>query len=124
MPCGRAEVATDLDAGASSCSEKPAGSDGRRPRRLARDGFWGGGEDAPKGRIWGGGRTARGAEEPAGSDEKDGAAGGGTGGWRRTPDGTSPSSAIQESRFLRECLLGRFLFFFPCTPMMRLVLQS
>jgi hypothetical protein len=38
--------------GASSCSEKPAGSKGRRPRRLARDRFEGGEQEAPRGRIW------------------------------------------------------------------------
>lgn len=51
--------------GASSCSERPAGSDGRRPRRLARDGFVGGGrvrvggvQETLRGRIWGGGQEA------------------------------------------------------------------
>ena len=84
MPCGRAEVATDLDAGASSCSEKPAGSDGRRPRRLARDGFWGGGVRTRRGDGFGEGagpqeapRSRRAATRRTGLQEAGLAVGGG-----------------------------------------------
>ena len=73
-----------------------------RSRRAATGGDPGAWLGTDLGRA-GGGRTARDAEEPADSDEEDGTAGGGTGGGRRTG---------RARKYLRECLLGRFLFFF------------